>query len=61
MTEEVRYEIIVREHRIERGKSGERPSTKSRRYDIYKRVFDKAQSAEVISSVEQTLNKDLPY
>ncbi len=57
MSEEVRYEIIVREHRIERGKTGDRPSTKSRRYDIYKRVFDSRFTDQVLASVERTLNK----
>lgn len=61
MSTEVRYEVIVREHRLERGTSGDKPSTKSRRYDIYKRVFQKAHSGEVISSIEAVLNKDLPY
>lgn len=61
MTTEIRYEVIVREHRIDRGKSGDKPSTKSRRYDIYKRVFDKAQSAEVVHSIEAALNNATPF
>lgn len=51
-TREERIEIIVREHIIER----DGRSTKSRRYDIYKRVFQRAKSDQVIASVEKVLN-----
>jgi hypothetical protein len=51
---EDRYEIIVRHHVIER--APERKSVKSRRYNIYQRVFDPKQSEAVIASLERVLN-----
>lgn len=54
---ETRIEVIVREHVLEHGMSGDRPSTKSRRYDVYKRVFDRSKSDQVIASIEKVLNR----
>jgi hypothetical protein len=51
---EDRYEIIVRRHVIER--TPERKSVKSRRFNIYQRVFDPKQSEAVIASLERVLN-----
>lgn len=57
MSEETRYEVIIREHRIER----EGSKVRSHRYDIYKRVFDIARREQVVESVESALNDQTPF
>jgi hypothetical protein len=49
---EERYEVIVRHHILDR----KGPSVKSRRFNIYQRVFEKDQGEAVITSVEKALN-----
>lgn len=57
MADERRFEVIIREHTIERDGS----KVKSRRYDIYKRVFDIARREQVVQSVEAALNEQTPF
>ena len=57
MSDETRYEVIIREHRLVRNGS----KVRSHRYDIYKRVFDIARREQVVESVEAALNDRTPF